>query len=480
MKKNALIKTLIGSGLLLSTVGLSFALTSCSKKSENPNKSSENPDKSSENPNKSSENPDKPNGDTSYLFSFKPSFLGHDGKDASEGNLILESEVKKILDEKLDVEKGYNEDFFKELEPSFENNVFVDKNDGKNGEVNYEELSFGDIDVYYLNIDNIEKAVNFDINDKMLDKCHKIDDVKKHISFNHFIKRNITRNNDKVTQLLIHDENNSDNRFFLAFYGKDSDGRDIEITKDEDVSKIKKVKINFSWINSLAFFDYPYGLLVKFKPFVSNEKATKSIVIKFISDDEYKFFDPKLYENFDKDISDMKNDYFFTLGKIGEKNAIEYFTTLNTMYMLGGGIDSSSSDEITYLHMINKIFKDKTVFASDELFRLKKYLKQSFNLTLDVEKSIIYKTLCLIPSFSQIIDNKQCTYLLCFGKHSREKYKDEINVLYRENDEYKQAKINNGTYNIPIEIKEGKIVVKILISQLGINFMNKDIEIDLK
>ena len=246
MKKNALIKTLIGSGLLLSTVGLSFALTSCSKKSENPNKSSENPDKSSENPNKSSENPDKPNGDTSYLFSFKPSFLGHDGKDASEGNLILESEVKKILDEKLDVEKGYNEDFFKELEPSFENNVFVDKNDGKNGEVNYEELSFGDIDVYYLNIDNIEKAVNFDINDKMLDKCHKIDDVKKHISFNHFIKRNITRNNDKVTQLLIHDENNSDNRFFLAFYGKDSDGRDIEITKDEDVSKIKKVKINFS------------------------------------------------------------------------------------------------------------------------------------------------------------------------------------------------------------------------------------------
>ena len=85
--------------MLLSTVGLSLALTSCSKVDLN--------------------GPDMPHG-ASYLFDLKPKFLSNDGKDANESNLKFESDVKKLLD----ASKGYNEKFFNELDLSFENHTF--------------------------------------------------------------------------------------------------------------------------------------------------------------------------------------------------------------------------------------------------------------------------------------------------------------------------------------------------------------------
>lgn len=88
--------------MLLSTVGLSLALTSCSKVDLN--------------------GPDMPHG-ASYLFDLKPKFLSNDGKDANESNLKFESDVKKLLD----ASKGYNEKFFNELDLSFENHTFEKK-----------------------------------------------------------------------------------------------------------------------------------------------------------------------------------------------------------------------------------------------------------------------------------------------------------------------------------------------------------------
>ena len=69
------------------------------------------------------------------------------------------------------------------------------------------------------------------------------------------------------------------------------------------------------------------GLLVTFKSIEGDEK-TKSIGIKFVNNnDEFKYFDSKLYEDFNKDIKDVANDYFITITEIGEKNLMNLLLT---------------------------------------------------------------------------------------------------------------------------------------------------------
>lgn len=160
----------------------------------------------------------------------------------------------------------------------------------------------------------------------MLGKCNKIEDVKKYISFAFFNKENVKQESgEKVTKLVVQslDEKKGD---LLTFHGKEDNG---DIEKDEDISKIKKATIDFSsstFVSSLKN-EGLCGLLVTFKSIEGDEK-TKSIGIKFVNNnDEFKYFDSKLYEDFNKDIKDVADDYFITITEIGEKNLMNLLRT---------------------------------------------------------------------------------------------------------------------------------------------------------
>ena len=462
-KKIALAKILISSSLLLSTVGLSLALTSCSK-------------------NGSGGEPGKPHG-ANYLFDLKPKFLNNMGKDANESNLKFESDVKKLLD----ASKGYNEKFFNELDLSFENHTFEKKID-KDGKSHYEDITptLGDVDVYYLNLDNLTKAVNFDINDEMLSKCNKIEDVKKYISFAFFNKENVEQDSgEKVTKLVVQsfDEKKGD---LLTFHGKEDNG---DVEKDEDISKIKKATIDFSsstFVSSLKN-EGLCGLLVTFKSIEGDEK-TKSIAIKFVNNnDEFKYFDSKLYEDFNKDIKDVvANDYFITITEIGEKKFDEFITD-----ELNVSNESAPSSKTTFkIETIAKKVSDKWQFTTSDFFgknppldlsALENYLKDTFSLNLDVEKSKKQETLCFSSSsLIEKIGNEKCKYLLCFGKNSGNKYNENMVVSYHDkDDEVKTAtKGIYDTYDVPFSCdKSDEFVVKITIKQLDLDFISTDIKV---
>lgn len=459
-KKIALAKILISSSLLLSTVGLPLALTSCSKDLNGP---------------------DMPHG-ANYLFDLKPKFLNNKGKDANESNLKFESDVKKLLD----TSKGYNEKFFNELDLSFENHTFEKKID-KDGKSHYEDITptLGDVDVYYLNLDNLAKAVNFDINDEMLSKCNKIEDVKKYISFAFFNKENVEQDSgEKVTKLVVQsfDEKKGD---LLTFHGKEDNGN---VEKDGDISKIKKATIDFSsstFVSSLKN-EGLCGLLVTFKSIEGDEK-TKSIAIKFVNNnDEFKYFDSKLYEDFNKDIKDVADDYFITITEIGEKKFDEFITD-----ELNVSNESTPSSKTTFkIETIAEKVEDKWQFTTSDFFEknpplglsaLENYLKDTFSLNLDVEKSKKQKTLCFSSSsLIEKIGKEKCKYLLCFGKDSGNKYNENIVVSYHDKDG-KVEIANKGdynTYDIPFSCdKSDEFVAKITIKQLDFDFVSTDIKV---
>ena len=460
-KKIALAKILISSSLLLSTVGLSLALTSCSKNGSGGGE------------------PGKPHG-ANYLFDLKPKFLNNKGKDANESNLKFESDVKKLLD----ASKGYNEKFFNELDLSFENHTFEKKID-KGEKSHYEDITptLGDVDVYYLNLDNLTKAVNFDINDEMLSKCNKIEDVKKYISFAFFNKENVAQESgEKVTKLVVQslDEKKGD---LLTFHGKEDNG---DIKKDEDISKIKKATIDFSsstFVSSLKN-EGLCGLLVTFKSIEGDEK-TKSIAIKFVNNnDEFKYFDSKLYEDFNKDIKDVADDYFITITEIGEKKFDEFITN-----KLNISNESASSSKTTFkIETIAKKVDDKWQFTTSDFFgknplklsALENYLKNTFSLNLDVKKSKKQETLCFSgSSLIEKIGDEKCKYLLCSGKDSGNKYNENMVVSYHDKDG-KVEIANKGdynTYDIPFSYdKSDEFVAKITIKQLDLDFVSIDIK----
>ena len=152
-KKIKLTKILIGSSLLLATVSLPFALTSCGKKGTNGGDDDNDPHSNS----------------ISYLFKLEPKVFGKDGKETNE-NLVLENVTKELLDKT----KGYNVDFLSQLDLSFENHKFEKKDENNEGIYNDITATLGDLTVYYLNTNNLDDSITFDINEQMLSKCGKI------------------------------------------------------------------------------------------------------------------------------------------------------------------------------------------------------------------------------------------------------------------------------------------------------------------
>ena len=486
-KKIKLTKILIGSSLLLATASLPFALTSCGKKSTNGGGDDNDPHS------------------TSYLFKLEPKVFGEDGKETNE-NLVLENATKELLDKT----KGYNENFLSQLDLSFENHKFEKKDENNKDIYNDITATLGDLTVYYLNTNNLDDSIAFDINEQMLSKCGKIDEVKKYINFSLLDKQKVQ--GEEKPKLIVQsvDEKNND----LSFYGENDKKEEVKIDNDNDVSKIKKAKITFPQTISTSLKSNGLcGLLITFNPIDGDDKKVKTVVIKFVkNDNEFKYLNKKSYDDFNKDIDEMTNDYFIMLEDIGGTSFDKYITgQLN--------IDESTKDESTK----DESTKDKSTpgssflpdrdadskidfakiatqittpqknkewkFNSGDFFEegseksldvLKKYLKENLSLVLDEEKSKEKKTLCF--DTSSLLDKKEYQYLLCIKKSNNDKYNSkDISVHYGENGIAKDGEY--GTYDIKIgekDIKEGKFVAKFVIKQLDLEFISKNIELTFK
>ena len=462
-KKITLSKILISSSLLLSTIGLPLALTCCSKKNDLVRPL------------------DQPH-HTGYLFKSQPKFFNDKGEDVS-ANLILEADVKKLLD----IKKGYNEKFFEQLDSSFGNHTFEEES-VVNEKIDYKDItpSLGDVDVYYLNVDDVEKKINFDINDQMLDKCDSIDDVKKYISFSFFKKKKVSDtsgNNTQVTKLLL--QKPEPDEKLLAFYGKGSnDKKDEKIIVDKDVAKIKKATIDFSSSEFTSLKDDGLcGLLVTLKSFDENSNS-KTIVIKFVkNNEEFQYFDLKSYENFDKEIKEVANDYFINITTIDNKNFNDFISEkLNNdkkpIEIKKGEIAIKNEKDVDkWVFNVNSFFEEN---GNLKLSTLEKYLANEFSLTLDIDKTKKYKTLSFVNSLPQKIDDKDYKCLVCIGKNiDANKYND---IVVENNNKEVTKKSTTGTYDIEFSNsnEEKNAVGKITIKKLDIDFISKDIEIEFK
>ena len=478
-KKIKLTKILIGSSLLLATTGLPFALTSCGKKDTSDGDS--NGDKHS----------------TSYLFKLEPKVFDKDGKEVND-NLVLENVSKELLDKT----KGYNEKFLSQLDLSFENHKFekVEKNTENNKDT-YKDITetLGELTVYYLNTNSLDDSIAFDINEQMLSKCSKIDEVKKYINFS-FLKKQKGQDDDKP-KLIVQsvDEKNND----LSFYGKDDKNNDIKIDNDAGVSNIKKAKITFPQAISTSLKDNNglCGLLITFNS-IDGDENVKTVVVKFVKkNDEFKYFNPKSYDDFSKDIDEMTNDYFIMLEDIDGTPFDKYITeqlnkdkSTNDKPKAPTGSSSSNDEdvdsEIDFAKIATKKTDEKWEFNAKVFFEegdnkksldvLKKYLKENLSLVLDEEKSKEKKSLCF--DTSSLLDKKEYHYFLCIKKSNNDKYSSkDISVYYGENGIAKDGEY--GTYDIKIEekdIKEGKFVAKFVIKQLDLEFISKNIELTFK
>ena len=427
------------------------------------------------------------------MFKLEPKVFGKDGKETNE-NLVLENVTKELLDKT----KGYNEDFLSQLDLSFENHKF-EKEDENNKDI-YDDITatLGDLAVYYLNTNNLlDDSITFDINEEMLSKCGKIDEVKKYINFSLLNKQKVQ--GEKKSKLIVQsvDKKNND----LSFYGENDKKEEVKINNNDDVSKIKKAKITFpQTISTSLKSDGLCGLLITFNPIDGDDKKVKTVVVKFVkNDNEFKYLNKKSYDDFNKDIDEMTKDYFIILQDIGGTSFDKYITEqLNKDKSTNEptaptGSSSESDKDVDGAMDIAKIATKKTngkwEFNTKDFYEegskksldvLKKYLKENLSLVLDEEKSKEKKTLCF--DTSSLLDKKEYHYLLCIKKSNNGKYNSkDISIQYGENGIAKEGKY--GTYDIKIEekdIKEGKFVAKFVIKQLDLDFISKNIELTFK
>ena len=458
-KKNMLTKMLISSSLLLSTtVGLSLALTSCGKKNNLGT-----PDEVKK---------------TNYLFDLNPKFVDDYGKDANKDNLVLESDVVN-----LDGGKGYNKDFFLQVDPTFKNSKFFNE---KNEDVT---KSFGNVFVYYLNFDKVKKEIAFDINEETLSKFSKIEDIKEHISFKLLEKNVVDVDGKPSSKLSLVDDPTNDVK--LSFWTKENDN-DKEIISDNDVTKIKKVKISLpSSCFPLANPKCMYGILVSFKSIGSDE--IKTVVVKFVNDSEFKYFnDKKFYEEFEKDVNMLTNDSSFVeILKVGDKKFNDYMSNVLSESKKDAttsmdGEDDIRCDEIATKNGEKWEFKSEVFFGKDDasnkkdINKLAKYLEKHLSLTLDVEKSKNKDSLCFDPSsLLQKIGDDHCKYRLCVDNDGKYKNNIFLSIGNKSTIDQGEEKTLNLEFDATNIINE-KNVAKLTIKQLNKDFFTKDIEVKFK
>ena len=326
---------------------------------------------------------------------------------------------------------------------------------------------------------------------------------------------------EKKPKLIVQsvDEKNND---LLSFYGENDKKEEVKFDNNNDVSKIKKAKITFpQTIPTSLKSDGLCGLLITFNPIDGDDKKIKTVVVKFVkNDNEFKYLNKKSYDDFNKDIDGMTNDYFVMLEGIGDTSFDKYITEqLNKDESTDKPIEaptgsssegdknkdastdkpteaptgsSSESDKdvdgaMDFAKIATKKTNGKWEFNTEDFYKegksldvLKKYLKKNLSLVLDEEKSKEKKTLCF--DTSSLLDKKEYHYLLCIKKSNNGKYNSkDISIHYGESGIAKEGKYD--TYDIKIEekdIKEGKFVAKFVIKQLDLEFISKDIELTFK
>ena len=287
-------KFLIIGSLFSFSFALTFTSTSCSKKNGVSNNRND-------------------NNILHYLCNFTPKLISNDGTE-NKDNIISSTFAKNLINKY----KCFNNNFLNELDQTFEKQSFIKKENTNyfNSEEKDITPSLGEIRIYYLNAKsrNIKKEIVFTINDNVLNKINTIENLNKMVKFRSFDKKVVTNTDKLQTKLFVNEENDQ------PLFCKVENNIESEIKNNEDIKKIKKIKINFSNkiptnLNSNGFG----GFLLTFNSLEGNKPIT--IAIKLLTEEEYKFFgDEDLYDKKLKNIFD--NTIFFD--KIGDKSLCEY------------------------------------------------------------------------------------------------------------------------------------------------------------
>ena len=257
-----LVRTLIEGSLLISNFAFTFALTSCSKK-----------------------NNDNENNTSRYLCNLTPKLINDDCTE-NESDIISSTFAKNLLNEGY----GFNHNFLDQIDPTFDDPLFLkreNKNDS-NSKITDITTSLGKIKVYYLNaeVGRSKKEIVFTINSDVLYKINTLNDLNKIIKFQSFTKWLVNDGDKSSLKLLVSEEN--DQNFFWEI----ENNVETAVINNEDVKKIKKIKLHFpnnipTDLNSSGFG----GFLLTFKTLEGKKPIT--IVIKFVNGKEYKFFNAK-------------------------------------------------------------------------------------------------------------------------------------------------------------------------------------------
>lgn len=484
-KRIKLTKALIGGSLLLSTLSLPLVLTSCSKKNNGGVTGKEKGDEAKH----------------GYLFKLEPE-LFEKGSDEviKKDNLILENDVKNLLN----VEKGYDNNFFSNLDKSFGKNLEFYENDGDEKDENNDNNKFKKVDdlgettVYYLNSSNItqtDQHISFAINKEIFGEFNKISDISKHITCRDIvIKKNLVVDTKNIEDGLVlvnnfykKKGNASVGQHFSFFTGFNNEGINCFAKKDEEIDKIKKLKIVIhedAEKESLGDGDGKnVGFLVTFTPIDNSTK--KTIIFKYANDKDFNFFKKEFYENFEKDVVEKivdkcNKDCAVKCAKISGKTFEEYVGEklsyeFNDFYEFDGQAKKKYLKKFDEIHGLPN-FDDLVEFMKDEL-----------GLILNLNHSINHHTYCFdFSSLPKKVGDDDIEYLF-FIKNADELDKKIENTGKKDDIEFEISKNGGevakkgdfGSLNLPLSNfgDADEFIVKLAFKYKKNNFYSKDIAV---
>ncbi len=434
-KKIKLTKILIGSSLLLSTVSLPLALTSCSKNKNTP-----------------SEDNEQQKILTSYLFNLdNPQLL--DDKDEPIDNkdtLFLKDNVKNLVND-LKTKDGYKDDFLTKLDSPIEKIYKKGENDQY-----FEVNDLGEIVVHYLNSSLAAgKCLSFAVNEEVFSGFDKFEDIKNNISCSKIkLNDHLTIDSKEVKGFEIVDK--QDVKFCTGFDKASNKDQFYDEKKDDaKISDIKKIKIDLNDTSS-------NGFLITFKP--AKGEGNKTIIFKYVDDKEVELYKEEFYKNFEeKKVEEIVDDFFITCDADWGKYLESQFDSASADIKKKFG-DKKLTQDATNAKLLSDITSNN--FANLEEKLLDDFLgllheTKLVDFVFDVKKSKEHKTLCLdqnsLKSKVQI-NGKNVKYSLCINDSLKTEIesKMKINIAITNNDKDVEHDNNNHTLNVVLNSDDFK------------------------